>query len=326
MTKLEHAWYQSFGWSLLLLPISAVFWGLSALRRFCFSIGLTKIHKLPVPVVVIGNINVGGNGKTPLVIYLSSYLKQQGFRPGIVSRGYGGKAAQYPMTVEKHSDPAHSGDEPLFIKHRVNCPVVVDPNRVRGAQALITKHGCNVILSDDGLQHYRLGRDIEIAVVDGQRRQGNGYLLPAGPLREGKWRLKTVDFVVVNGGKLQGDEYMMSLEPGQLVNVKFKGQTKPLNQISGPVYAAAGIGNPGRFFTLLGNKGVKLEKTFAFPDHHQYKESDLPDGTVLMTEKDAVKCTDFAKDNWWFLPVSAKLTETFNQAFLTKLKAVKSKK
>lgn len=326
MTKLEQSWYQNFGWSLLLLPVSALFWVLSAIRRYAFSIGLAKVHKLSAPVVVIGNINVGGNGKTPLVIYLSNYLKQQGFRPGVISRGYGGKAAQYPMTVEVDSEAKYSGDEPLFIKHRVNCPVVVDPNRVRGAQTLIAKHGCDVILSDDGLQHYALGRDIEIAVVDGQRRHGNGYLLPAGPLREGEWRLKTVDFVVLNGGKLQSDEYLMSLESGQLVNVKYQGKTKPLNQITGPVCAAAGIGNPERFFDLLRTKGIKLEKSMAFPDHYQFKQTDLPDDTVLMTEKDAVKCAAFAKDNWWFLPVSAKLTETFNQAFLTKLNAVKSKR
>jgi len=232
--------------------------------------------------VVVGNINVGGNGKTPLVIYLSNFLKQQGYRPGIVSRGYGGKAPSYPMTVQDNSDPAQCGDEPL--------------------------------------QHYRLARDIEIAVVDGQRRQGNGLLLPAGPLREGKWRLQQVDFIVLNGGKLKKDEYLMSLEPGRLVNVKFKGQTKSLNQITGPVSAIAGIGHPKRFFDLLRNKGIKLENTLAFPDHHQYKAADIPKNTVLMTEKDAVKCAGFAQDSWWYLPVSAKLTEKFNQDFLTKLK------
>lgn len=323
MSKLEASWYQRFGWSLILVPLSGLFWLISRVRRWAYESGIKQVHRLSVPVVVIGNINVGGNGKTPLVIYLSNFLKQQGYRPGIVSRGYGGKAGTSPMTVSRDSDPKQCGDEPLFIKQRVNCPVIVDPNRVRGAQSLVQQHGCNVILSDDGLQHYRLGRDIEIAVVDGQRREGNGFLMPAGPLREGRWRLDSVDFVVLNSGKLKEREYLMSLEPGQLVNVKFKGQTRPLSTILGPVNAVAGIGNPKRFFDLLRNKGIRLEMHRAFPDHHQFKASDFPDGTVLMTEKDAVKCTQFAKDTWWYLPVSAKLTEAFNQAFLSKLRAIK---
>ena len=320
MSSLQASWYRPFSWSLLLLPFSLLFWLISTFRRKAYASDILKSHKIGVPVVVVGNINVGGNGKTPLVIYLSNFLKQQGYRPGIVSRGYGGKAPSYPMTVQDNSDPAQCGDEPLFIRQRVNCPVVVDPNRVRGAETLVNEHKCNVIISDDGLQHYRLARDIEIAVVDGQRRQGNGLLLPAGPLREGKWRLQQVDFIVLNGGKLKKDEYLMSLEPGRLVNVKFKGQTKSLNQITGPVSAIAGIGHPKRFFDLLRNKGIKLENTLAFPDHHQYKAADIPKNTVLMTEKDAVKCAGFAQDSWWYLPVSAKLTEKFNQDFLTKLK------
>lgn len=320
MSRLQASWYKPFSWSLLLLPLSLLFWLISTFRRKAYGSDILKSHKLDVPVVVVGNINVGGNGKTPLVIYLSNFLKQQGYRPGIVSRGYGGKAASYPMQVQTNSDPAHCGDEPLFIRQRVNCPVVVDPDRVRGADALVKQYQCNIVISDDGLQHYRLARDIEIAVVDGQRREGNGLLLPAGPLREGKWRLQQVDFIVLNGGKLKKDEYLMSLEPGQLVNVKFKGQTRPLNQITGAVSAIAGIGNPQRFFELLHSKGIKLESTQAFPDHYHFKASDIPQGTVLMTEKDAVKCAGFARESWWYLPVSAKLTEKFNQDFLSKLK------
>lgn len=324
--SLQASWYKNKGWSKLLLPLSGLFWLISTVRRHLYQRGILKQFSPGAPVIVVGNITVGGNGKTPLVIYLSQFLKQKGYRPGIISRGYGAKAPQYPMVVQVDSNPEHCGDEPLFIRQRVNCPVVVDPVRVRGAKHLVQQHNCNVIICDDGLQHYRLKRDIEIAVVDGQRRQGNNLLLPAGPLREGKWRLKEVDFVVLNGGKLKKHEYLMSLEPARLVNVKYKNQSQSLSNLCGDVTAIAGIGNPQRYFDLLRSKGVKLTHTIAFADHHQFKESDFPQGTVLMTEKDAVKCDDFAKDNWWYLPVSAKLTDEFDLALIKKLKSIKHNK
>lgn len=326
MSAIESSWYKNNGWSRLLLPLSWLFWLLSTLRRKAYQSGISKQLSPGAPVIVVGNITVGGNGKTPLVIYLSQFLKQQGYRPGIISRGYGGRALTYPMTVNVDSDPEHCGDEPLFMRQRVNCPVVVDPDRVRGATKLVQEHNCNLIICDDGLQHYRLQRDIEIAVVDGQRRQGNNLLLPAGPLREGAWRLKEVDFVVLNGGNLKKHEYLMSLEPARLVNVKYKNQSQSLASLCGNITAVAGIGNPQRYFDLLQSKGVKLSRTIAFPDHHQFSESDFPDGTVLMTEKDAVKCANFAKDNWWYLPVSAKLTDEFDLTLIKKLKSIKQYK
>lgn len=331
MSALETSWYQPKGWSRFLLPLSGLFWLLSTIRRKLYQHGISKQYKVAAPVVVVGNITVGGNGKTPLVIYLSHFLKQQGYRPGVISRGYGGKSPSYPMLVEHESNPKHCGDEPLFIRQRVNCPVVVDPDRVRGVTSLVEKHRCNVVICDDGLQHYRLQRDIEIAVVDGQRRQGNNLLLPAGPLREGAWRLNEVDFVVLNGGELKKYEYLMSLEPARLVNVKYRNQTQSLANLCGgsscpKISAVAGIGNPPRFFDLLESKGIRLAQRIAFADHHHFKASDFPDGLVLMTEKDAVKCTAFANENWWYLPVSATLSDTFDRDFLNKLKSIKSKK
>ena len=260
------------------------FWLVSTLRRKLYERGVRKQQRVSAPVVVVGNITVGGNGKTPLVIYLCQLFKQKGYRP-VVSRGYGGKADVYPLFVEKNADPKHTGDEPLFVKHRVDCPVVVDPDRVRGSKTLVENKACNVIICDDGLQHYRLHRDIEIAVADGQRRQGNNRLLPAGPLREGEWRLDEVDFVVLNGGQCEDHEYLMTLEPARLVNVKYKNQTRTLAEMTDSVTAVAGIGNPQRYFDLLKSRGVRLTQAIPFADHHQFQASDFPAGTVLMTEK-----------------------------------------
>ncbi|XOV77582.1 MAG: tetraacyldisaccharide 4'-kinase [Aestuariibacter sp.] len=301
----------------------ALFALLSWLRRLAYRNGIYASHKMSVPVIVVGNISVGGNGKTPLVVYLCDLLRQQGYYPGVLSRGYGGKSRQYPLAVGAHTHSDEVGDEPLLIKKRVNCPVVVDPKRPRGAQSLIEDHHCNIIICDDGLQHYALQRDIEIIVMDGQRRLGNGQLLPVGPLREGPWRLKQADFVVINGGETQNGEYRMSLESGRLVNVKFPTQSRSISDINTAVTIAAGIGHPERFFSVLRGKGVKIKQTLSFPDHYQYKTGDLPEDTVLMTEKDAVKCQAFASDNWWFLPVSANLTAQFKTKLLEKLKQIK---
>lgn len=324
MTKLEKAWYQGNIALWLLLPFSLLFWLLSSCRRWCYKLGIKSSHKVDAPVIIVGNISVGGNGKTPLVLRLADWLKQQGYRPGILSRGYGGKAPQYPYTVTADSTAQEVGDEPVLIKQRLDCPLVVDPNRVRGAQYLIEQHKCNIIICDDGLQHYRLQRDMEIVVMDGQRRLGNGFLLPMGPLREGKWRLQQADFVVVNGGSTEAGQVLMSLEPGHLVNVKYPNNSRSVNDFKHqPVTAAAGIGNPERFFELLRSKQLKVQQTLSFVDHHMFQPGDLPDSTVLMTEKDAVKCKAFAADDWWYLPVTAKLSEQFRHDLLQKLKQLK---
>lgn len=325
MRLLQTAWYNpKHVWVWLLLPLMLLFALLSSLRRLLYRKGIFSSSKVSVPVIVVGNISVGGNGKTPLVIYLCDLLRQQGYYPGVLSRGYGGKAKQYPMSVGAHTTSDEAGDEPLLIKKRVNCPVVVDPVRPRGAKSLIENHHCNVIICDDGLQHYALQRDIEIVVVDGIRRLGNNQLLPVGPLREGAWRLKDADFVVVNGGETKNGEYRMSLESGRLVNVKFPSQTKSVSELKSAATVAAGIGHPERFFSVMRSKGVKIKAALSFADHYQFKPGDLPEGTVLMTEKDAVKCQGFASDNWWFLPVSANLTAQFKDGLLKRLKQIKS--
>jgi tetraacyldisaccharide 4'-kinase len=287
-----------------------------------FTLKIKSSSKIPVPVIVVGNISVGGNGKTPLVVYLANRLKQEGYRPGVLSRGYGGKNAIYPQSVDNASTADVVGDEPVLMRQNINCPLMVDPIRVRGAKSLVEKHNCDVIICDDGLQHYALQRDIEIVVVDGKRGTGTNLLLPAGPLREGKWRLDTADFVVLNGGKVTNGDHLMSLESGRLVNIKQRNRSMSIYDIKTPVIAAAGIGNPQRFFDLLEQKQVKLKNCLSFVDHHHFTEQDLPKEMVLMTEKDAVKCTEFAHDDWWYLPVNAKLTQQFETQLLQRLKQV----
>lgn len=323
MTALEQAWYKSSWWIWLLWPFTLLFGAISAIRRYLFKRGTFSSTAISAPVIVVGNISVGGNGKTPLVITLSRWLSEQGFKPGIVSRGYGGKLSksQFPFELNRPAKPALVGDEPAFISERLSCPIVIDPVRARGAAYLVEQCQCDVVICDDGLQHYALQRDIEIAVVDGVRRFGNGFLLPMGPLREGLWRLDTVDFVVVNGGQSSGCEVPMVLVPGELTNLCDSEKTMPLSQIQCGVIAAAGIGNPQRFFDLLQQHHIQVEVTMAFPDHHLFQEGDLPAGKtpVLMTEKDAIKCAEFAQPNWWYLPVEAQLPESFFQQLKEKL-------
>lgn len=323
---LEHAWYQNdmkaqlSRW--LLSPLTLLFWLVSVIRRWLFTLGVKKTVSIDAPVIIVGNISVGGNGKTPLVIWLAHFLRSQGYSPGVLSRGYGGNATNYPISVTPQSLASDVGDEPLLMIEHIKCPLVVDPIRARGASSLQNKHACDVIICDDGLQHYALARDIELVVIDGQRRLGNGFLLPMGPLREGKWRLSTVDFVVCNGGNADKGEYAMHLAPSNLVNVKNPERTKLLSELSEPVIAAAAIGNPQRFFSLLQHHKLALKSCLSFKDHHQFTADDLPQDTVLMTEKDAVKCRDFAHDDWWYLPVSAQLNTEFEQQLLTKLKII----
>jgi tetraacyldisaccharide 4'-kinase len=310
----------------LLLPLTAVFWCLSALRRKWYGSKYKIPVDIPVPVIIVGNISVGGNGKTPLVIYLAKRLRQAGYQPGVLSRGYGGKHGDYPMTVQQDSSAQLVGDEPVLMRQHINCPLVVDPDRPRGALALVHKHKCDVIICDDGLQHYALQRDIEIVVMDGQRRCGNNLLLPSGPLREGTWRLDSADFVVLNGGLSKNGEHLMALESGRLVNVKQSNKSLPIDQLTGDITAVAGIGNPQRFFSFLEQKKVKLKACLSFVDHHQFSAKDIPKETVIMTEKDAVKCTEFAHEHWWYLPVSATLTAKFESDLLQKLAQVVTSK
>ena len=314
MKRLESLWWDRNGFALALLPLSWLFCLLVKIRRLLYRLRIFKTHHLSVPVVVVGNITVGGAGKTPLVIWLAEHFKELGLKPGIISRGYGGSAEYWPQQVVPGSDPAAVGDEPVLISQRTNCPVSVGPDRVAAAMAIQRYLDCDVIISDDGLQHYALGRDVEIVVIDGERGFGNEYCLPAGPLRENVSRLKSVDMVVSNGTTGPG-RFIMQLGNIKVINLLDPTQSKKLDDFKTEkmVYAVAGIGNSERFFKQLENAGIKIER-MGFPDHHKYSEDDLKiagDTPLLMTEKDAVKCRRFARANHWYVQVDALLHDTF---------------
>ena len=309
--------------SILLLPLSALFAVLSALRRRAFALGLSASTRVRATVIVVGNVSVGGNGKTPMVVHLASLLSQRGYRPGVLTRGYGGKATSYPQAVLADSRVEEVGDEPMLMRQNLSCPLVVDPLRARGAQYLIDEFGCDVIICDDGLQHYALQRDIEIVVIDAERVLGNGLLLPAGPLREGAWRVKQADFVIYNGQLSQPERWpnghIMQLKPGSLLNVQDPTKSCQFSELKQPVTALAGIGNPQRFFNLLAAHQITRKDCNALIDHHQFSAGDLPAGTVLMTEKDAVKCRAFAHPDCWYLPVTADLPDAFDTQLLARV-------
>lgn len=268
--------------------------------------------QLPVPVIVVGNITVGGTGKTPFVLWLVERLIGQGWRPGVISRGYGGCAPEYPLRVSATTDPAWSGDEPALIARRIEVPVAVAPDRVAAARMLLDAGEVDILVTDDGLQHYRLGRDVEICVVDGSRGLGNGQLLPAGPLREPPARLREVDLVVVNGGGWRPEgvpSLDMQLETA-MARPLGGGDARPLSSFAGArVNAVAGIGNPERFFVSLRAAGIDVVP-HPFPDHHRYTDIDLAFDAklpLLMTEKDAVKCAGLAQPHHWYVPAQARI-------------------
>lgn len=279
-------------------------------------------ERIPVPVVVVGNITAGGTGKSPLTAALTALLLAHGWQPVILSRGYGGKAEHYPLLVNPETAPAEAGDEPVMLAAESGCPVVVDPDRKRGALWALEKKLGNVLLCDDGLQHYRLPRDLELAVFDAARGIGNGALIPVGPLREPLERLASVDFVITNGGYLDAVEhdhqFTMSLAPSALHNLATGEILSPERLQGQQVRAVAGIGNPGRFFDTLENLGAKVRPR-AFPDHHRFTPDDLQSEErewLVMTAKDAVKCRKFAPDNTWVLAVKARLPQSFSEAFI----------
>ncbi|NOS73838.1 MAG: tetraacyldisaccharide 4'-kinase [Methyloglobulus sp.] len=321
-------WYKDAFLGILLLPFASIFSDIVRVRRFLYRKGVLKSHTLPVPVIVIGNITVGGTGKTPLIIWLAELLAKSGYKPGIISRGYGGKSEIWPQAVNENSNVTSVGDEALLIAKQTRLPLVVGSSRVESAKKLLAEFDCNVVLSDDGLQHYALNRAIEIAVIDGERRFGNGYCLPAGPLREPIERLSSVDFVVVNGEKYADHEFSMQLVGDTAINMK-TGEQKPLQAFQGiDCHALAGIGNPERFFKLLELNGLTC-LTHSFPDHYSFECDDIEFGDnkpVLMTEKDAVKCTQFAGQHHWYLPVTAVPELDFGQQFLDLLLKSKHKK
>jgi tetraacyldisaccharide 4'-kinase len=322
MKWLADTWYQSHPIRWVLYPLSALYRLIISLRKQAYQRGILTRHKMPVPVIIVGNITVGGTGKTPFVIWLVEQLRDAGYKPGIISRGYGSKPPSYPYEVTAASTAKQAGDEPLLISNRTGCPLVIDPQRSQAAVHLLSKHHCDVIISDDGLQHYALDRDIEIALVDTDRRFGNKLCLPAGPLREPMTRLNSVDFVVYHGSE-QGQHYQMQLTPQQWINLAKPEQQLPLEAFAEQeVHAIAGIGNPQRFFDQLCQYKT-IVHPHPFTDHHQYQLIDLDfkdELPVLMTEKDAVKCQSFAQPHHWYLPVSAAISDGLCEAIIKKLK------
>lgn len=320
---LESAWYSNGRAPWWTRPLSIFYGAAIRLRRALYRSGVLRSVALPAPVIVIGNLSVGGTGKTPLTIAVVDELRKRGFRPGVVSRGYGGTQRE-PLLLGDAPDPLQVGDEPCLI-HASGVQVAVGRNRPAAA-TLLLEAGCDVVIADDGLQHYRLARDVEICVIDGVRRFGNQLLLPAGPLREPMSRLQCVDFRVCNGGMAAEGEYAMRLRGGEVISLEGD-RHWALEAFAGQrVHAVAAIGNPGRFFDSLRGAGIDaIEHTFA--DHHRFASADLAftDGLpVLMTDKDAVKCRGFAKSDWWRVPVQAVLPEAFYAALVERIGRIKA--
>ena len=304
----------------LLWPASLVFAVVVWVRRIFYRLKIFGSTHPGIPVIVVGNLTAGGSGKTPLVLRIAELLKERGWKPGIVSRGYGGSARQ-PREATIASDPAEVGDEPMLLARRSGCPVWVAPDRVAACRALREQHPeCDVIVTDDGLQHYALRRDVEVCVVDA-RGFGNGFLQPAGPLREPPSRLRSVDAVVVHG-ESPTPGYRMTLEGDQLVRMTDARALRAAKSFAGQrVHAVAGIGDPKRFFLQLARFGIKVVP-HPFPDHHPFRAEDFAFGDadpVVMTEKDAVKCKRFAQAHFWIFPVSASLDPAFERRLLEKL-------
>lgn len=317
---IEQIWYQRGKAYWLLLPLAWLYGVITALRRLLYRLGLKQQYRLSAPVIIVGNISIGGTGKTPFTLMLCHELQQQGWQPGIISRGYGANI-RVPTRVHANAAAADVGDEPLLLAQRSGCPVVVCPDRVAAAKFLLQHTNCNIIISDDGLQHYRLARDVEIVLIDGSRGLGNGQLLPAGPLREGRWRLQQADLVVANS-------QAFSLADG-VMHLRFTAAKSLLDNSTlapGAVTLVAGIGNPMRFERSATAAGFHITDTRFFADHHHFTATDLADisGPVLMTEKDAVKCRAFARADWYSLSVDAVLDNQLSTKLHTILTHLRS--
>jgi tetraacyldisaccharide 4'-kinase len=328
---IQRTWYEAGKSYVALLPLAGLYWLIVETRRLLYRIGAFQTQKASVPVIVVGNITAGGTGKTPTTIWLANVLREHGFTPGIVSRGYGGSRSGTSMRVDPESDPAVVGDEPVLIAMRTGCPVVVDADRVRAAFMLV-HDGADLIIADDGLQHYALGRDYEICVIDGVRGLGNGLLLPAGPMRETVARVEQVDQVLVNG-QLRQD---LSEMPAGMQNAiefdllasevyRLNGSlARPIDRFAGStVHAVAAIGNPARFFDLLRSHDIQAIE-HAFPDHATISttELDFADNfDILMTEKDAVKIGRRASDRFWYVPVEASIDPIVSGPWLEQIES-----
>mgnify|MGYP001310118954 FL=1 len=313
---LQRHWNRIDALTLLLLPLSVCYGLIISTRALLYKLGVFRVRHWNVPILVVGNLTVGGSGKTPLVIELARGLRARGWRPGVVSRGYGG-ISKGPTTVTAATDPFLVGDEPVLIAREAQVPVVVARKRAKAVDRLLQETEVNLVIADDGLQHLALGRVVEIAVIDGVTGHGNGLLLPAGPLREPLRRLERVDIRVRRGGQPKEGEYPMSVNPSLARNL-VSGQEVELVEFSGvPLVAVAGIHQPERFFSTLRNLGLEIQEK-GFSDHHAFQASDIPQAPerpVLMTAKDAVKCEPFAQENWW----AVKQVVTIPQELLSNL-------
>ncbi|CAH0990005.1 Tetraacyldisaccharide 4'-kinase [Sinobacterium norvegicum] len=338
MARLQDRWYQPESvddWSVRLLkPLAAVVKTVARRRYRDFTANPAAQDKPRCPVIVVGNITVGGTGKTPVVIYLIELLRRQGFTPGVVSRGYGGKAGHYPMRVTADSLGSEAGDEPLLIASRTGCPVVVDPNRTQAISALLSQTDCDIVISDDGLQHFAMARDLDIVVVDGHRGLGNQLCLPAGPLREPVERLADVDFILHNSTEATLPtaangvaQAVFTLQPGDAINCfdHSRRGVKTLAEL-GDIAAIAGIGHPQRFFSMLTTLGLSTTNT-GYADHYAYSAQDLADKhepVIVMTEKDAVKCRDFADRRCWYIPIEAIFPPSFDRQLIDAINRITS--
>ncbi|WP_434360328.1 tetraacyldisaccharide 4'-kinase [Parasalinivibrio latis] len=316
----KHKWLAPVLW-----PLSKLYGSIAGKRRAEFISQREAAYRAPVPVVVVGNITAGGNGKTPVVIWLAEQLKSRGFNPGVVSRGYGAKAPSYPFVVTEETSASECGDEPLLIHRRTGVPVVVDPVRSNAVKKLLT-FDVDIVITDDGLQHYKLDRDLEFVVIDGSRRFGNQQYIPLGPLREGIERLDSVDFRICNGGSAAEGEIPMALKPADAINL-VTGEKRAVSKLDN-VVAMAGIGHPDRFFNTLKSLKLNPVQTRGFADHQAFEPTELErlaeqGNHLIMTEKDAVKCYRYAKENWWYLPVDADIPEEDANRILTRIQEIK---
>ncbi len=328
--RLVNAWYRGALWLYLLWPLSLVFRSAAALRRVWLQDGAAP---LPLPVVVIGNITVGGTGKTPMVIALARLLVEQGLRPGVVSRGFRAGTREFPREVAADDDSDEVGDEALVLRRNIDCPLILDPDRPRAVRTLAARGDCDVIISDDGLQHYAMHRDLEIVMVDAARGLGNGLCLPAGPLREPARRLQEVDRVIINGGAPDSRAWLkrvpaerrgrLELRAAAWVSLRDGRTVAPdALPLRGQLHAIAGIGHPARFFDTVRQLGYSPQ-CHAFADHHRYGPQELSYGeaaTVVMTEKDAVKCADMAPDNSWYLRLDPQIDAQSRDELLTEIR------
>jgi len=306
------------------MPLTWVFRFIIYFRKKLYQYKVFNTTYFPVPVIIVGNISVGGTGKTPFVIWLVKFLQKMKLKPGIVTRGYGGNSKYYPLNVSGGEDSKIVGDEALLLSNKTDCPVVIDPNRVRGVNTLLGSNDCDVVVCDDGLQHYALGREIEICIVN-ENIQSNNYLLPLGPLREPKFRLNSIEFVLENGFSSNDDAFSMQVKPIELVNIKDCNKTLPLSSLKDQhIDLITAIGDPSRFINSI-KKYTTNVNTHIFPDHYQYKDDDiksLDSNLIIMTEKDAVKCKKFVNENCWYVSTKVTICSAFKKSFKERISKV----